>query len=155
MSWRLFAIGLRSRIGPRAARRRAFLELVMPPGSVTRSGAAQAASGLAKLFGHDLADQPQIAMAQLRALRRFDATPRLSRLASTPTLVISATHDPIAPPRFGRALAGGVPGATFVEIEDASHGLPIQHASRVNSMLLDHFEAVEAGRRLGRAAEVC
>jgi pimeloyl-ACP methyl ester carboxylesterase len=154
LSWRLLTVGLRSRIGPRSARRRAFLELVMPPGSVTRSGAAQAASELAELFGHDLADQPEIAMPQLRALRRFDATGRLSRLASLPTLVVSATHDPIAPPRSGRALADGIPGATFVEIEDASHGLPIQHAARLNGVLLDHLEAVEAGRSLGRAAEV-
>jgi pimeloyl-ACP methyl ester carboxylesterase len=154
LSWRLLTIGLRSRIGPRAARRRAFLDLVMPPGSVTQSGAAQAASELAELFGHDLADQAEIAMPQLRALRRFDATTRLAQLAAIPTLVVSATHDPIAPARFGRALAAAVPGARFVEIEDASHGLPIQRAARVNALLLDHFETVEAGRRLPRASEV-
>jgi pimeloyl-ACP methyl ester carboxylesterase len=153
-SWRLLAVGLRSRIGSRAARRRAFLELVMPPGSVTRSSAERMASELAELFGHDLADQPAVAMPQLRALRRFDATARLSGLARTPTLVISATHDPIAPARFGRALAAAIPGARFIEIPDASHGLPIQHAARVNGLLLEHFESVEPGLSPGRTMEV-
>lgn len=54
------------------------------------------------------------------------------------TLVISATHDPIAPPEVGRKLAGLIPGARFVEIEDASHGVPIHLADKVNG-LLDEF----------------
>ena len=147
LSWRVLSIGLRSRIGPRAARRRAFLELVMPPGSIARADTTRAASELAELLGHDLADQPAVAMPQLQALRRFDATARLPQLAAIPTLVVSATHDPIAPPRFGRALAAAVPGARFIEIEAASHGLPIQHAERVNGLLIEHLETVESKRR--------
>jgi pimeloyl-ACP methyl ester carboxylesterase len=154
LSWRLLAVGLRSRIGSRAARRRAFLELVMPPGSVTRSSTERLASELAELFGHDLADQPAAAMPQLRALRRFDATTRLAGLARTPTLVMSATHDPIAPARFGRALAAAIPGARFIEMSDAAHGLPMQHAARVNGLLLEHFGTVESGWSPDRTREV-
>jgi hypothetical protein len=33
-----------------------------------------------------------------------------------------------------------------VEFADASHGLPIQHAVRVNELLLEHLRAAEAGR---------
>ena len=73
------------------------------------------AAELAVLFGHDLADQPPVAMAQLRALRRFDATARLPQMVRISTMVVSATHDPIGPPRFGRALAEAIPGATFIE----------------------------------------
>jgi pimeloyl-ACP methyl ester carboxylesterase len=145
LSWRLLWIGLRSRVGPRRARRRAFLQIVMPPGRVMPAEADILAGGLAALFGHDLADQPAIAMAQLRALRRFDATPWLPRLAGCPTLVVSAVHDPIAPPRFGRALAAAI-GARFVEIRDAAHGLPIQHAGLVNRMLAGHFDEAESTR---------
>jgi pimeloyl-ACP methyl ester carboxylesterase len=153
VSWRLLSIGLRSRIGPRPARRRAFLEIVMPPGSVAQVDTDRLASELADLFGHDLADQPAIAMQQLRALRRFDATGRLPLLRRIPTLVLSARHDPIAPPRFGRGLAAALPGSRFVEFDDASHGLPIQHAARVNSLLREHFETVETARRPAPAVE--
>lgn len=146
LSWRLAWLGVRSRLGPRRARRRAFLGIVMPPALVRRTDADRLAGELADVFGHDLADQPPIAMQQLGALRRYDATARLRELASIPTLVVSAAHDPIAPSRFGRALAAAVPGTRFVEFADASHGLPIQHASAVNGLLIDLFQRVESGR---------
>ena len=146
LSWRMLSIGLRSRIGPRRARRRAFLEIVLPPEAVPDAEVDRLAEDLAGLFGHDLADQPSIAMQQLGALRRYDATTQLPRLAGVPTLVMSATHDPIAPPRFGQALAAAIAGARFVECADASHGLPIQHADRVNAMLLEHLNRVESTR---------
>lgn len=145
-SWRLVWLGVRSRVGPRRARRRAFLDIVMPPGSVSASNRELLAADLAELFGHDLADQPPIAMEQLGALRRYDATPRLRELSGIPTLVVSAAHDPIAPPRFGRALAAVIPKARFVEFANASHGLPIQHADEVNRLLRELFQHVESGR---------
>ena len=43
-----------------------------------------------------------------------------------PTLVANAQYDPIAPPKLGRALVEGIAGATFVELPDASHGVPIR-----------------------------
>jgi len=145
LTWRMLWLGVRSRIGPRRARRRAFLEMVMPPEALRGADRDRLAAELAPLFGHDLADQPPIAMKQLAALRAWDGTDRLGRLSSIPTLVLSAAHDPIAPPRFGRALAEAIPGARYVEFPDASHGLPIQHAGRVNALLLDHLQRAEPG----------
>jgi pimeloyl-ACP methyl ester carboxylesterase len=127
-------------------RRRAFLDIVMPPGAVASSEAEALAARLAPLFGHDLAEQPPVAMRQLRALRAYDASARLGRLAGVPTLVVSAEHDPIAPPRYGRALAEGVPGARFVEVGDASHGVTIQHAEQINTLLREHLTRAEALR---------
>ena len=147
LSGRMLWLGLRSRLGPRAARRRAFLEIVMPPGAVTADHADRLADELAPLFGHDLADQPPIAMQQLHALRKYDATARLPQLAGIPTLVVSATHDPIAPPRFGRALAAAIAGARFVEFPGASHGLPIQHADAINALLIEHLTRAESAPR--------
>lgn len=115
--------GLRSRIGPRRQRRRAFLELVAAPQELRDVDRDELAARLAPLFGHDLADQPPVVAAQLAALRAYDATPRLRELAGRPTLVLSAEHDCIAPPRFGRALAAGIPGARYVEIDGAAHGV--------------------------------
>ena len=133
-------LGMRSRIGPRRARRRAFLRFVMPPDALGNGADLDAiAAELEPLFGHDLADQPLVTMKQLGAMKRYDATPRLAELRGVPALVVSAAHDPIAPPRAGRALAAGIPGARYVELADASHGVPIDQAERINALLLDHL----------------
>jgi pimeloyl-ACP methyl ester carboxylesterase len=114
------------------------------PDSALRSRNPDAlAAELESLFGHDLADQPPVAMKQLRALRAFNAAGRFERLDGLPTLVVSAEHDPIAPPRFGRALAEVIPGARYEVILDASHGVTIQSPGRVNALLREHLEAAE------------
>jgi pimeloyl-ACP methyl ester carboxylesterase len=136
-------LGARSRIGTRTMRRKAFLQIVLPPQAVAEGDPEQLAAQLAPLFGHDLAEQPPIVTAQLLALRAYDATPRLGELAGIPTLVVSAVYDPIAPPRIGRSLADGIPGARYVEIPDASHGVPIHDPERINALLLDHFRVVD------------
>jgi len=136
----MIVTGLRTRIGTRAMRRRAFLDLVMPADALAAVDRAALCDRLADLFGHDLADQPSIVMPQIRAMARYDARDRLSRLAAIPTLVMSAAHDRIAAPASGRALAAAIPGARYVEYPDAGHGLPIQHADRINAALREHFE---------------
>jgi 3-oxoadipate enol-lactonase len=139
--WMIWA-GVRARVGPRRARRRAFLRFVLSPAELAAADADAVAADLAPLFGHDLADQPPIAMPQLRAMGRCDLTPRLRELAGVPTLVVSAAHDRIAPPAAGRAIAAGVPVARFECFADAAHGLPITHAGRVNALLEEHWAAV-------------
>lgn len=136
---RMLWVGMRTRIGTRRGRRRAFLQLVIPPAAMAGVDTETLAAELAPLFGHDLADQPPVVSKQLKAMRAFDATPRLAELAGIPTLVVSAGFDPIAPPRLGKALAGDVPGARFVEFPDESHGLPIRRAGEVNRLLAEHF----------------
>lgn len=138
MAW----LGMRSRVGTRRMRRRGFLGLVMPPGR--QYDREREATRLADLFGHDLADTPRAGREQLRAMRLADAAPRLAELAGIPTLVVSARHDPIAPPSIGRALLG-IPGARFVEVEDASHGLPLTHMAQVNALLGDHLSQAPTG----------
>jgi pimeloyl-ACP methyl ester carboxylesterase len=139
LPWRMLWLGLRSRIGSRRMRRRAFLQIVMPPQELAGADPDVMAARLEPLFGHDIADQPPVAMAQLAALRAYDATPRLHEIVEIPTLVVSAAHDPIAPPRSGRALAEGIAGARYVEFGAASHGVPIQRAGDVNEVLLEHL----------------
>jgi pimeloyl-ACP methyl ester carboxylesterase len=72
-------------------------------------------------------------------MRAFDATARLGELAGIPALVVGAAHDPIAPPRLGRSLAAGIPGARYVELADASHGVTLQSPDRVHALLEEHF----------------
>lgn len=140
LTWDMLISGLRTRLGPRRWRRRAFLEMVTAPGSVQPEEIEPLAARMAKLFGHDLADQPPVVMKQLNALGAYDATPRLKELAGLPTLVVTGKHDRIARPELGRALAGAIPGSGYVEFADAGHALPITHAPRLNRLLLDHFQ---------------
>jgi pimeloyl-ACP methyl ester carboxylesterase len=144
---RMIWLGMRSRLGPRRARRRAFLRFVMPPDALRNAADTDAlAAELAPLFGHDLADQPPVTMKQFGAMKRYDATTRLKELAGLPTLVVSAAEDPIAPPAAGRGIAAGIPGARYVEIPDASHGVPIHQAGRVNALLIEHFGSITPAR---------
>jgi pimeloyl-ACP methyl ester carboxylesterase len=75
-------------------------------------------------------------------MRRCDPSSRLGNLAGLPALVVSASYDPIAPPRAGRRLASLLPGARYVELEDASHGVPIEQPDRINALLTEHFMRV-------------
>jgi pimeloyl-ACP methyl ester carboxylesterase len=148
LSWRMAWAGARLQFGPRGVRRRAFLELVLPPDALRGADRDALARTMAPVFGHDLGNQPPVVRDQLRAMRSYDATARLSELGGVPTLVVSATWDPIAPPELGRRLAAGIPGARYVEVADASHGLTVHHPERVTSLLEEHFAAADAGRLL-------
>jgi pimeloyl-ACP methyl ester carboxylesterase len=141
LTFRMMWLGMRTKLGTRRMRRRGFLRLVMPPGALTGIDIDAFAQELTPLFGHDLADQPPVVNAQLAAMRKYTAAPRLSELAGLPTLVLSGAHDPISPPRVSAALAEGIPAARHLSFPDASHGLPIQHADRVNALVLEHLTA--------------
>jgi pimeloyl-ACP methyl ester carboxylesterase len=130
---------LRARVGSRPQRRRAFLEIVLPRRLRETEDLDNWAKRLEPIFGHDLADTPAVAMQQIRAYRKHNAELRLAELGRIPTLIVSATEDPLAPPRLGRALAQGIPGARFVEFENAAHGLTVSHVSEVNALLLEHL----------------
>jgi pimeloyl-ACP methyl ester carboxylesterase len=141
LTWSMLVTALRMRIGKRAMRRLAFLELIMPARYLEQIDCAALAERLAPLFGHDLAEQPSIAMTQLSAMSKYDACARLSALAHIPTLVVSATEDRIARPEYGRALAAAIPGARYVELADAGHGVPIHRPDEINTLLAAHITA--------------
>ena len=130
---------VRSRVGTRAMRRRAFVELVMPPAHLSAVARNVLCAELALLFGRDLADSPPILMQQLRAMGRFDASARLASLKDLRTVVVTAAHDCIARPAYGRALAEAIPGARYVEFPDAGHAVTIQRADEISALLADHF----------------
>lgn len=134
--------GLRTHVGTKAQRRRAFLGIVMPRAALAKADHAVLAAELAPLFGHDLAHQPPVIVKQIAAMARYDATSRLPELAGVPTLVVSAVHDRLAPPYIGRAMAAAIPGARFVEIPDAAHGAAIQHAAHINALLMEHLQGL-------------
>jgi pimeloyl-ACP methyl ester carboxylesterase len=139
LSWRLMWAGMRMQVGTRPSKRRAFLELVVPPGA--GGDRDMLAAELAPLFGHDLADSPPVVQDQMKAMRAFDVTNRLGELAGLPVLVANAEFDPIAPPKLGRDAAGGIPGAKYVNLDGSSHGVILTEPERVNRLLAEHFAA--------------
>ena len=138
-SLRMAWLGLRSRVGSRRMRRNAFLQILASPSELAGVDRVRRAAELSSVFGHDLADHSRVEMQQLSAMRGYDANRELSTLAGLPTLIVSAAHDPIAPPRLGDALARGIPGARHVSLEEASHGVLVQSPARVNELLIDHL----------------
>ena len=138
LTLRMMWLGMRSRVGTRAMRRRGFARLIYPPDGANAADFDR----LAALFGHDLGDTPDVVGPQLSAMRKASALPRLGELAGLPTVVANAVHDPIAPPSVGRPLAAGITGARYVEFAAASHGLPITHPAEANALLREHLDAV-------------
>lgn len=68
------------------------------------------------------------------AVRDFDARNTVSEIR-VPVLVISATHDPAAPPSDGRFLADQIPGARYLEL-NASHISVMEDPRRFTSEVL-------------------
>jgi pimeloyl-ACP methyl ester carboxylesterase len=127
---------LRTRLGTRGMRRRAFLEMLWPAAALKSLDSESVARSVGALVGRDLADQPSVLMKQVRALSRHDKLHRLGELAAIPTLVLSAEQDPIALPRYGQDLSDAIPGAHFELLPGASHGVTIQQAEKVNQTLI-------------------
>jgi pimeloyl-ACP methyl ester carboxylesterase len=139
-------VGLRTRVGSRSMRRRAFLEIILPASQRRGADLEALAAHYGTFFGRDLAEQPPVVMKQLQALARHDDSARLPELAGLPTLVISGAEDRLALPIYGRALAGVIGGARYYQFAAAAHGVPIARPEQVNALLAEHLAAAEAGR---------
>ena len=140
LTWDTVVAGLRTRIGTRAMRRKAFLSLVLSR-SLTADDEARAemAARMTALFERDLADQPRIILRQLRAMSRYDPRWRLRSLAAVTTMVVSGAEDRIARPHHGRALAEAIPGSIYLELKGAGHAVPIEEPALINRLLNAHM----------------
>lgn len=58
-----------------------------------------------------------------------------------PTLVFAAERDTFTPPAVVRAVADGIPGARYVELQGASHAAPLERARTINAEI-DSFRSV-------------
>jgi len=134
-------MGMRTRLGTRAMRRRAFLRMLFPQEVLATICPNKVAAELAPMIGRDLADSPPIMMKQVKALAAHDCTDQLHKLSSIPTLVVSAEKDPIALTHFGQLLCLHIRGSRYVEISGASHGVTMQEPGKINNLLREHFFA--------------
>ncbi len=124
---------LRTRLGTRWMRRRAFFRLVTHPSLHSGSRADERLQHLEEVFGRELCDLPPVALAQVQALTRFDRTASLSTLGAIPSLVISGSEDRIAPPSEGRALAEAL--KTELIVLEGGHALVVFQADTINEHL--------------------
>jgi len=141
MTLKILWILIRLRFGTHAMRKNAFMELVLPP--EFKGDEEQAARQLSGILGHDVAEMPESAKAQMTAMKEHSVTHRLPELAGIPTLVITSEKDPIATPGCGRAIAAAIPGARYVEIPGASHSFPVMEPERCAPMIIEHIDRVE------------
>jgi pimeloyl-ACP methyl ester carboxylesterase len=146
--WSRSFAGLRSRIRTRRMRRHAGLDLLVSRSMRKTAPRELLAEYMRLVLGRDLADLRGVMDRQLRAVADYDPSDRLSRLAGIPTLVVSAAEDGIASPRGAKALAAAIPGAHYLEIPEAAHGMAIQYARVVNRLLAEHFLAADRPRLL-------
>lgn len=73
------------------------------------------------------------------ALAQLDVRDELSRITAS-TLVISGADDTAIPPAHQQAIAAAVKGAHLQTIPDAAHIPSVQHAARVNELILEYID---------------
>jgi 3-oxoadipate enol-lactonase len=83
--------------------------------------------------------QPDGYIACCGALRDTDLRESISGIR-TPTLVISATHDPATPPSDGRFLCDHIRGSRYIEL-DAAHLSNIEQAEKFTAHLAKFLSA--------------
>lgn len=85
------------------------------------------------------ATSPEGYAASCAAVRDADARSELGAIRA-PTLVIAGSRDPATPAADGRALAGSIPGAAFVELP-ASHLSNLEASASFNAELVRFLAA--------------
>ncbi len=75
------------------------------------------------------------AIEQRALIHELPALERMLPRIGAPTKVVIGTADRVVPPSSARKLATQITGAELVEIERASHLLPLQHPERVAELI--------------------
>lgn len=136
--WMLW-VGIRTRLGTAAMRRKAFLKLILSPDEYQKVDAPNLSKKFEPLFGHDLAESPSVVMKQLAALGKCNLLPQLSQIPQVPTLVVTSQFDRIAPPKCGQLISQNIVNSKYCEISNAAHGLPLTHVDLTNDLLFKHI----------------
>lgn len=119
--WRGFAeaANAASYTGSELLRRRLLLRVTRPPAAP------------------DLVNRHRVLTA---ACLDHDTTDVLVDIAC-PTLVLAGAVDPVVAPAASRALADGIPDATFEVLDGLAHGFPEQSPTRTLAAIRAHLEA--------------
>jgi 3-oxoadipate enol-lactonase len=84
------------------------------------------------------ATRPDGYAAATEVVAHLDLRDDLSGITAQ-TLVLSGTEDVATPPAMGRALADGIPGASFVEIPGAAHLGNLERPDVVTDLIRSHL----------------
>ena len=106
--------------------RHAMLASSPIPGTALH-GASRALNGRA---------HPGVLHADLEACRAYQPSPDSIRALEVPTLVVGAKRDVMTPMKFGRALAGEIPGARFATL-DCGHTMMAEQPRELLTVLKD------------------
>jgi pimeloyl-ACP methyl ester carboxylesterase len=56
-----------------------------------------------------------------------------------PTLVVAGGRDPATPPEHGERIAGAIPGARMLVVEDGAHLVTVQRPKVVAEPVVEHL----------------
>lgn len=85
---------------------------------------------------------PEVTFGDYTACNGFDIRAELKNI-STPTLVISGTHDKMTPLKYGQYLADNIPNAKLAIIENAGHMLGLEQPQQVAKIVADWLERLK------------
>ena len=81
---------------------------------------------------------PQIVLHRETSKEQLDLSTFLPKI-QTSTLVVGGEFDALCPPDVCKGLARDIPTATYQEVPQAGHFLPLFQADLLNSLLLNHW----------------
>jgi 3-oxoadipate enol-lactonase len=98
---------------------------------------------IARTRANFLGTDPEAYAACCEAIAAMDLR-ELIRGIEAPTLVISGSDDPAAPPEAGGLIAERISGASFEVVPNARHLVSLQRPEIVTPLILEHLETQEA-----------
>ena len=84
---------------------------------------------------------PEAFRRQLDAWTPHDTLDRLGQIR-IPTLVVAGELDIVTPPRYGRVVADGIPGAEFVVMPGEAHQPFQERPDDFNTLLAEFWQRV-------------
>jgi pimeloyl-ACP methyl ester carboxylesterase len=80
---------------------------------------------------------PEAIAGAQRGMAARAATTDVLASIKVPTLVVTGEEDAVTGPEVGRDLAAGIPGARFLQVEEAGHLVNLEQPEILNEALLD------------------
>lgn len=108
-------------------------------GASTHAGQADVVDTVRRMIEAQTSDGIAAAVQVLRS--RPDSTPLLSGIA-VPTLVVVGREDALTPPEEMERMAEHIPGAVFVQIDQAGHLANLEHPAAFNHAVAEFLTSV-------------
>lgn len=120
--------------GDQAAWFRSILTWILTEDFFTRPEMVEAL--LASLLAYPWPQSAAAFRRQCEALARYDASARLGQL-KVATCVIAASQDILLPLHHSQHLAGAIPGAQLLVIQNAAHSVHLEQPEALSAALID------------------